>query len=257
MTKKGGFKKSGKGKEKSEFKGPGKGQEEAQPQKDYGKDFRGVVRLAGKDIRGELPVGRAVIQVKGIGERLGMILGDMAMQQLKLSNDVVIGLLTEQQMDQLEAILMHPERYGVPSYLLNRQKDPETGTDMHLIGTDVSFTMRQDVEKDKNLNTWRGYRHLYGQKVRGQHSRTSGRTGMTVGVLRKSIAAMKEAAAAEAGEEKGKKGGKIDAGEAKAPKEGAPAEAKPAAEKKGGAVAAGSGAEKKGSGAEKKDEKKK
>ena len=41
-----------------------------------------------------------------------------------------------------------------------------------------------------------------GQRVRGQHSRTTGRTGMSVGVLKKAIKAQKAAAATSA-QEKG------------------------------------------------------
>ncbi|MDO8339387.1 MAG: 30S ribosomal protein S13 [Candidatus Burarchaeum sp.] len=208
----------------------------AKPMKDYGQDFRGVVRLAGKDLKGEVPVRRALSRVKGIGDRLGPVLSEIATQQMKIANDTVIGLLTEEQMKQLEDILSHPEKYGVPNYLLNRQKDPETGVDRHIISTDVNFLMRQDIELDKTLNTWRGYRHLYGQKVRGQHSRTSGRTGMTVGVQRKTLMAAKEAAvAAEAKPKGGKIAGaeeKAAASPAEAGKPGAKTDAKPAAAKK-------------------------
>ena len=213
----------------------------AKPMKDYGKDFRGVVRLAGKDLKGEVPVRRALTRVKGVGDRLGPILGNIATEQMKIANDTVVGLLTEEQMKKLEDILSHPEKYGVPNYLLNRQKDPETGADRHIISTDVNFLMRQDVELDKTLNTWRGYRHLYGQKVRGQHSRTSGRTGMTVGVQRKALVAAKEAAVAA---EAKPKGGKIAGPEEKAA--AAPAEAgKPAAKGEAGKTAAPKKEEKK------------
>jgi len=207
-----------KGRPKGQPKGRAARAEPAKPAKDYGKDFRGVVRLAGKDIKGELPLRRAVTRVRGVGERLGAALGDIAIEQMRLANDIVIGLLTEEQMDRLADMLAHPGKYGVPPYLLNRQKDPETGEDRHLVGTDVNFTMRQDIEKDKNMNTWRGYRHLFGQKVRGQHTRTSGRTGMTVGVMRKAVAAAKEAAVAA---EARPRGGRLGGGEGeKPPKEG-------------------------------------
>ncbi|VVC03613.1 30S ribosomal protein S13 [Candidatus Burarchaeum australiense] len=200
------------------------------PTKDYGKDFRGVVRLAGKDMRGDVPLRRAVMRVKGIGDRLGTVLAEKAIEEMKLANDTVIGLLNDEQMKKVEEILSHPERYGVPHYLLNRQKDPETGEDRHVISTDVQFSMRQDIERDKGMNTWRGYRHLYGQKVRGQHSRTSGRSGMTVGVMRKTLMAAKEAAVAA---EAKPKGGKM-------PGEAEKAATAPAAEAKGGKPTMGS-----------------
>jgi small subunit ribosomal protein S13 len=57
------------------------------------------------------------------------------------------------------------------------------------------------VESEKKLYTWKGYRHSYGQKVRGQKTRNTGRTGMAVGVLRKAIIAQQ--AATKAGEAPG------------------------------------------------------
>jgi len=197
----------------------------AAPKKDYGKSFRGVVRLAGKDLKGETPLRRAVVRVKGIGERLGAVLANIAISQMKLADDVVIGLLSEEQMSRLEDMLAHPRKYGVPSYLLNRQRDAETGEDIQLIGSDVGFYMRQDIERDKNLNTWRGFRHIYGQKVRGQHTRSTGRTGMTVGVLRKAVLAAKAGGAAEA---RTKEGGVLKT-EKGAPVEKPREEARPAA----------------------------
>ncbi|MGD0511191.1 MAG: 30S ribosomal protein S13, partial [Candidatus Micrarchaeaceae archaeon] len=46
--------------------------------------------------------------------------------------------------------------------------------------------------------TWRGFRHQYGQKVRGQSTRSTGRTGITVGVTKKSIQTAEKAAKAPA-----------------------------------------------------------
>ena len=36
-----------------------------------GKEIRGVVRLAGRDLRGNLPIRRAIISVRGIGINFG------------------------------------------------------------------------------------------------------------------------------------------------------------------------------------------
>jgi len=222
-------------------------QKPSAPKKDYGENFRGIVRLAGKDLKGEMPLRRAIMRVRGVGERLGAILGDIAITQLKLPNEIVVGLVTEEQMAKLEDMLIHPVKYGVPAFMLNRRKDPTTGEDLQLIGNDVRFYVGQDIEGDKTLNTWRGYRHLYGQKVRGQHTRSTGRTGMTVGVLRKTVLAAKAGAlAAEAA-----KGGALTApgapaaggeGKGAAPKVGAAAVPKAgagAAPKAGAAPAAG------------------
>ena len=161
-----------------------------------GKEVRGVVRLAGKDLRGSLPLRRAIVSVRGIGINLGEVVSVVACQQLGVSEKSMIGELSEQEVEKLEHILYHPLDYGVPVRMLNRQKDLFTGADAHYISSDLAYIVKQDVDHEKDANTWRGYRHTYGQKVRGQHTRSTGRTGMTVGVLRKAVLAKAGAAAA-------------------------------------------------------------
>ena len=45
----------------------------------------------------------------------------------------------------------------------------------------------------------RGFRHQYGQKVRGQKTRSTGRTGSTVGVVKKSLQPAKKGAGGSPG----------------------------------------------------------
>jgi len=172
------------------------------------KEIRGVVRIAGKDIKGEIRLRRALMQVKGLGVNLSAVLTKIVSTKLKVPKDIMIGELSDEQMDALTEMITNPLKYGVPERMLNRQRDVETGQSLHLIGTDLTFRVRQDITNVKDMNTWKGYRHTYGQKVRGQRNRTTGRTGMTVGVLRKVMlakaAAAKAAAAAPAEEKKPK-----------------------------------------------------
>ena len=55
---------------------------------------------------------------------------------------------------------------------------------MHLVTSDIAFNIRNDVEREKTLFSWRGYRHMYGLKVRGQRTRCTGRKGGAVGVAK-------------------------------------------------------------------------
>jgi small subunit ribosomal protein S13 len=52
-----------------------------------------------------------------------------------------------------------------------------------------------DIEKMKEIKSWRGYRHAYGLKVRGQRTKTTGRAGKALGVKKKTL--MQRPAAAE------------------------------------------------------------
>ena len=72
---------------------------------------------------------------------------------------------------------------------LTDERDIETGKDLHLLTSDIPFTLRNDIERERITASWRGYRHLSGLKVRGQRTRTSGRKGGAVGVAKGGLAA--------------------------------------------------------------------
>jgi small subunit ribosomal protein S13 len=158
--------------------------------------LKGIIHLVGKDVSGKMRLTPALRQVKGVGMRLAPIFANAISKALNLPNDVYVGKLSDEQIEKLESILQSPEKYGVPGWLLNRQKDLDTGSDRHFVGVDLTFSNKQDIEREKDLYTWRGYSHIYRKKVRGQGTRTSGRRGMTMGVAKKSIQAARTAAAA-------------------------------------------------------------
>ncbi|RMF30503.1 MAG: 30S ribosomal protein S13, partial [Candidatus Nitrosothermus koennekii] len=83
----------------------------------------------------------------------------------------------------IEEALKDPTRVNIPVWYLNRRKDIETGKDIHLITSDLDMTLRNDLERERITQSWRGIRHMYGLKVRGQRTRTTGRRrGGTIGV---------------------------------------------------------------------------
>jgi len=53
-----------------------------------------------------------------------------------------------------------------------------------LITSDIAFTVRYDIEREKTSGSWRGIRHMFGLKVRGQRTRCTGRKGGAVGVAK-------------------------------------------------------------------------
>ena len=74
---------------------------------------------------------------------------------------------------------------SLPKWMRNRKKDYLTGKDIHLIGTDLDLSQREDIKRQKIIKSYRGVRHSAGLPVRGQRTRTSFRKGATVGVVRK------------------------------------------------------------------------
>lgn len=162
---------------------------------------RGIVRIAGKDIKGHLTLKRGLLQIKGIGHTVVVAASNIIVEQLGLPNNAIrVGDLSDEQIEKIDGILYNLDRHAIPVQIRNRRKDYISGEDKHLIMNDLIFATTQDVEREKKEYSWRGYRHAYGQKVRGQRTRNTGRKGMAVGVLRKTILAAQ--GAAKAGAEK-------------------------------------------------------
>jgi len=141
-------------------------------------EYRHIVRIVGNDIPGERKMLVGLTQIKGIG----YMFANAILDSLKISSNANIGNLTDEQVKSIERIILDPRAASFPTWFLNRQKDVGTGSDMHLITSDIEFTIRNDVERERITNSWRGYRHMFGLKVRGQRTRTTGRKGGAVGV---------------------------------------------------------------------------
>ena len=77
----------------------------------------------------------------------------------------------------------------------------DDGSNYHRITSDLDFAASNDIEREKLVMSWRGYRHMFGLRVRGQCTRTTGRKGGAVGVKKVKVmpgAAAPAAAAATA-----------------------------------------------------------
>lgn len=143
--------------------------------------FRHIVRIIDRDVDGAKTVVDALSDIKGVGMRLAYIIA----RKIGISPETRIGFLSEDKIDEIEDFIRHLPNYGLPDWLFNRRKDLETGKNLHLISSDVDLQVRADIERLKAIWCWRGYRHAYGLKVRGQRTRTTGRKGKTVGVSRR------------------------------------------------------------------------
>jgi small subunit ribosomal protein S13 len=186
-------------------------------------DFRYIVRLANTDLDGNKGTIIALQNIKGVGKRVAEIVAKRA----GVNRRDRIGNLPETKVEELGNLLATYSEY-VPNWAVNRQNDGETGADMHLVGIDIEVFRKDDVNRMKMIRCYRGIRHEQGQKVRGQRTRSNGRTGLTLGVSRQRLA---QAAKAEGGEAPAAAPAEKKAAPAK--KEAAPAEKKAApAEKK-------------------------
>lgn len=147
------------------------------------KPYRHIVRIAGTDLEGSHKLEHGLTRVKGVG----MNLAKAIVKVTNLDPDTMIGNLTEGDVQRIESALREVENSGVPKWLLNRRRELETGKDLHLIGSDLMLRVKSDVDFMRKIRSWKGVRHSLGLKVRGQRTKTTGRTGRSVGVRKKSI----------------------------------------------------------------------
>jgi small subunit ribosomal protein S13 len=156
-------------------------------------EFRHIMRIVDANVDGTLKASYAVSKIRGINVRLAHAI----LRKADIDPEKRAGFLTEAEIDKIEEIAKDPLKFGVPSWLANRRKDAETGKNMHLISADLILKSKNDIQEMKDTKSWRGYRHAYGLKVRGQRTKTTGRAGKALGVKKKDVMARAAATKSE------------------------------------------------------------
>jgi small subunit ribosomal protein S13 len=164
------------------------------PVKKLEEDFKYIVRIAQTDIDGNKPAIVGLTSIKGIGNRIA----EIVIRQIDFPRNEKIGRMKDPQVEQVEKIITAISEQ-LPEWMVNRQGDFESGDSFHLLGTDLDLYRRDDINRMKMIRSYKGIRHEQGQKVRGQRTRSNGRTGLTLGVVKGEV---KAAAAAAPKEEK-------------------------------------------------------
>jgi len=146
-------------------------------------EYKHIVRVTSADIDGQESLLQGLTRVKGVGLRMSKTI----INQLKLDPSQRLGTIPDDVISNIEKIIKDPIAAGLPDWYVNRPRDRMSGKMLHLIGSDLDFAQRNDIDRLRRIKSWRGTRHSLGLKVRGQHTRTTGRGGMAVGVSRKSL----------------------------------------------------------------------
>jgi len=123
----------------------------------------------------------AFTAIKGVGRRFS----DLVCKKAEIDQSKRAGELTPEEIDKVIAVLMHPRAFKIPDWFLNRKKDFRDGKYTQLTGAALDVKLRDDLERLKKIRAHRGLRHYWGLRVRGQHTKTTGRRGRTVGVSKK------------------------------------------------------------------------
>ncbi len=132
-------------------------------------DFRHIVRVGNTDLAGEKPLFLSLQKIKGIGENFARMVCVLA----QIDYMKKTGELSDKEVTVVEKIVEDPKAAGMPAYVLNRQRDYETGEDMHLTLSDLDFTQDQDLKRAKKVKSYIGLRHQWRLPVRGQRTQSN------------------------------------------------------------------------------------
>jgi small subunit ribosomal protein S13 len=149
-------------------------------QDNKGKEISRIIRIMQTDIPGEKQLVIGLTKIKGISWSFSNAL----CHKMKLDIKRNISSLNEEEIKKIEGFIKNPE---LPSFLLNRRKDLESGEDKHLLTSDLELRKEFDIKRLKKIRSYRGLRHALGQPTRGQRTRGHFREkGKAVGVVKKS-----------------------------------------------------------------------
>ena len=147
------------------------------------REFQHIIRIADTDLDGTLKVDYALTKIKGVGIRLAKVITEKA----GINPENRLGFLSDAEVKRITDVIENLSKHDVPGWILNRSKDSETGKNLHIVGSDLVLQTKTDIDQMKKIKSWKGIRHAYGLKVRGQRTRTTGRKGKAIGVKKKRI----------------------------------------------------------------------
>jgi small subunit ribosomal protein S13 len=147
------------------------------------KELRQIVRISGFDLDGTKSVGHQLTRVKGVGVSYANAICIV----LSLNKSIKSGELSDEQLAKIEKVLADPHQFKIPEWMLNRKKDPETGENRHLVGSDLKFIQDNDIKMMRKIRCYKGIRHSQGLPVRGQKTKSNFRRnkGKAMGVHKK------------------------------------------------------------------------
>ncbi len=131
-------------------------------------DVKYIVRVANTDLKGHKDTLFALTGIDGVS----MSMANAICAVTGVAKTQKLGLLTEADVKKLNDFFVNPT---VPSWLLNRRKDYETGEDMHIFGAELSYTVENDIKRLKKIKSNRGMRHQWGLPMRGQQTKSNHR----------------------------------------------------------------------------------
>ena len=124
-----------------------------------------LIRILNTDIPGNFKLGYGLTKIKGVGTNLSHAFCIRNhFDESKLLSD-----LSEVEVKDIEGKLK--AGVNIDEWMLNRQRDYDSGEDIHIFTTDLKFRTEFDIKRLQKVKAYRGMRHAAGQPVRGQRTK--------------------------------------------------------------------------------------
>jgi len=138
-----------------------------------------LIRILSTDIPGNINIYSGLTRIKGVSWSYSNAVCNV----LNLDKNKKIFELSQEEIKRISEFIKNPK---VPEFILNRKKDLETGKSGHLIGVDLDLAREFDIKRMKKIKSYKGVRHILGQPVRGQRTKSHFRKNRAIGVTGKS-----------------------------------------------------------------------
>ena len=123
-----------------------------------------LVRILGRDVRGDIKIKSALTKINGIS----WAISNAICKILKLDEEKKIQDFDKDELARIEDFMKAPE---LPSFLKNRRNDLDSGEDLHMSGMDLKLRKEFDLKRLKKIKSYKGARHAAQLPVRGQRTK--------------------------------------------------------------------------------------
>lgn len=146
-------------------------------------EIRYLVRVYNTDLDGKKQILLSMQKITGVGNAIA----NAILSITKIPKNKKTGTLTDAEVKKLEEALQNIKKYDLPTWMLNRRADPETGEDKHLFMSDLRYQTQNDIKMLQKIRSYKGVRHMTGLTVRGQRTKSNFRKnkGKGMGVKKK------------------------------------------------------------------------
>jgi len=136
-------------------------------------DFQLILRILNTNVKGTDKVMYALTKIRGIGRRFS----NLICKKADIDLNKRAGELSEEEIEAIKTIIANPLQFNIPEWFLNSQKDHKDGKFTQTVSNQLDTKLRDNFERMKKIRLHRGLRHYWNIRVRGQHTKTTGRRG--------------------------------------------------------------------------------